>query len=72
MVVTQHNPETNEQELVRVNPFKLKKEEGSKLYFELKSTPSQSGNLQLGFRVYPENKELPHRMDFAYVRWISF
>jgi len=72
MVVTQLNPETNEQELVRVSPFKLKKEEGSKLYFELESTPSQSGNLQIGFRIYPENKELPHRMDFAYIRWISF
>jgi len=72
MVVTKHNPETNEQELVRINPFKLKKEEGSKLYFELESTPSQSGNLQIGFRIYPDNKELPHRMDFAYIRWISF
>lgn len=71
MVVTKQNPETHQQELVRVSPFTLKKEEGSKLYFELKTTPSQSGNLKIAFRVYPENKELPHRMDFAYVRWIQ-
>ena len=47
------------------------KEEGSKLFFELKTTPSEAGNHKIGFRVYPINKELPHRMDFAYVRWIQ-
>ena len=47
------------------------KEEGSKLYFELKATPTVAGNHRIGFRVHPENKELPHRMDFAYVRWIQ-
>ena len=47
------------------------KEEGSKLYFQLETTPSESGTHKIGFRVYPENKELPHRMDFAYVRWIQ-
>ncbi len=71
MVVTRPNPETKEQELLVVHKFQLKKEEGSKLYFELVSAPDISGDLQVGFRVYPENKDLPHRMDFAYVRWIQ-
>ncbi|MDH6534952.1 alpha-glucan family phosphorylase [Parabacteroides sp. 52] len=71
LVVTQENPETHTMELVQVHKFDLKKEEGSKLYFEKIATPDQSGNLKLGFRVYPENKDLPHRMDFAYVRWIQ-
>lgn len=47
------------------------KEEGSKLFFKLTTTPSEAGNHKIGFRVYPVNKELPHRMDFAYVRWIQ-
>lgn len=72
MVVTRENLETKEAELYEVHKFKLMKEEGSKLFFELKSNPEISGNLNVGFRVYPENKELPHRMDFAYVRWIEF
>lgn len=71
MVVTRDNIETHTQELVTTHKFELKKEEGSKLYFELKATPDLSGELKLGFRVYPENKDLPHRMDFAYVRWIQ-
>ncbi|MCC8144526.1 MAG: alpha-glucan family phosphorylase [Tannerellaceae bacterium] len=70
MVVTKENPETHEDELFLVNEFKLMKEEGSKLFFELKMTPHESGMHKMGFRVYPSNKDLPHRMDFAYVRWI--
>lgn len=71
MVVTKENIDTKEQELFVVHKFVLKKEEGSKLFFELKTAPDISGNVQVGFRVYPENKDLPHRMDFAYVRWIQ-
>jgi len=71
MVVTRDNIETHNQELVMTHKFILKKEEGSKLYFELKAAPDVSGDLKVGFRVYPENKDLPHRMDFAYVRWIQ-
>lgn len=71
MVVTRENTETKEEELVRINKFKLVKEESGKLYFELKAAPDMSGNIKLGFRVYPENPELPHRMDFAYMRWLQ-
>lgn len=70
MVVTRDNFETKQQELHELHKFTLKKEEGSKLYFELVANPDLSGNLRIAFRVYPDNKELPHRMDFAYVRWI--
>lgn len=71
MVVTNDNADTHTLELVKVETFELKKEEGSKLYFELKVAPSYAGIKKLGFRVYPVNPELPHRMDFAYVRWIQ-
>ncbi len=71
MVVSKENPETKELELLTSYPFELKKEEGSKLYFELKVASTEAGVHKIGFRVYPLNKELPHRMDFAYVRWIS-
>ncbi|MCD7930660.1 MAG: alpha-glucan family phosphorylase [Tannerellaceae bacterium] len=70
MVVTKENPETNQLDFIDSHPFELKKEEGSKLYFEIKATSNEAGVHKLGFRVHPENKDLPHRMDFAYVRWI--
>ena len=71
MVVTKENPDNHQLELLTTEQFKLMKEEGSKLFFELKTTPSEAGLHKMGFRVYPVNKELPHRMDFAFVRWIQ-
>ena len=71
VVVTKENSENHQLELLYTKQFELKKEEGSKLFFELKTTPSEAGIHKMGFRVYPVNKELPHRMDFAYIRWIQ-
>jgi hypothetical protein len=28
-----------------------------------------SGAYKIGFRLFPKNANLPHRMDFAYTRW---
>ena len=71
MVVAKENPEKHELNFVNSFQFELKKEEGSKLYFALKFTPSEAGDHKVCFRVFPQHKELPHRMDFAYVRWIQ-
>lgn len=71
MVVTKENPDNHQLELLATEQFKLIKEEGSKLFFELKTASSETGLHKMGFRVYPVNKELPHRMDFAFVRWIQ-
>ena len=71
MVVTKENPDNHQLELLATEQFKLIKEEGSKLFFELKTASSEAGPHKMGFRVYPVNKELPHRMDFAFVRWIQ-
>ena len=71
IVYTKENPENHQTELVSVVPFTLKKEVGSKLYFELRKKASVYGHMRVGFRVYPVNPKLPHRMDFAYVRWIQ-
>ena len=71
MVVTKENPDNHQLELLATEQFKLIKEEGSKLFFELKTASSEASLHKMGFRVYPVNKELPHRMDFAFVRWIQ-
>lgn len=72
IVFTRENPENLKTEFVGSIPFKLVKEEGTKLYFELKETSVRFGHLKAGIRVYPVNEQLPHRMDFAYMRWIQF
>lgn len=71
MVVTKEDMEKHIPVIVLKEEFKLMKEEGSKLFFELKVTPTEAGTQRIGFRVFPKNAELPHRMDFAYIRWIQ-
>ena len=60
----------NENKYLGKRELKLIKREGSKLYFELTDKITVVGTHKYAFRVYPYNKDLPHRMDFAYVRWI--
>ena len=38
-------------------------------YFELDYTLMNAGIYKYSFRMYPKNPDLPHRQDFAYVRW---
>jgi len=71
LVVARENTENHKLEFVSTRPFQLKKEEGAKLYFELKNTTTEIGHLKVGVRAYPYNEKLPHRMDFAYVRWLE-
>lgn len=55
-----------------VKEFNLMRTEGTKLFFELKHQLSQSGLFRMGFRMFPHNTDLPHRMNFCYVRWLPF
>jgi starch phosphorylase len=57
-------------DFVKVHPMHLDKEEGSKLYFSIDVKSSQAGPFRFGLRIFPDNKDIPHRMDFAYVKWI--
>lgn len=60
----------NNDKLYTVKELDLVKAEGSKLTFETEYQLDYAGNLKFGFRMFPKNELLPHRMDFAYVRWL--
>ena len=70
-IITKEDPEKHEPKIVDKYEFKLVKEEGTKMFFELKATPVEAGSHKIGFRMFPKNPNLPHRMDFAFVRWIQ-
>ena len=59
-------------ENVKIYKLNLDKTEGSKVYYSLESKASEAGPFKFGVRIYPDNSDLPHRMDFAYVKWINF
>ena len=70
-IITKEDTEKHEPKIVDKYEFKLVKEEGTKMFFELKATPVEAGSQKIGFRMFPKNPNLPHRMDFAFVRWIQ-
>ncbi len=62
--------ENGVEHLHTVVPFKVVKEEGPILTYELHERLQDPGVYRYAFRLYPINPNLPHRQDFAYVRWI--
>jgi phosphorylase/glycogen(starch) synthase len=44
--------------------------EGSSVRYVLDTAPPHAGSYDFALRVYPRNDKLPHRMDFALVKWI--
>jgi starch phosphorylase len=50
-------------------PLEVVKKEGNLYTFQLTTSPDLAGSFKIAFRMYPKNKNLPYRQDFAYVRW---
>ncbi len=50
--------------------FKLVATDGNVNTYHLKDKINDSGIFRYGFRIYPWNCNLPHRQDFAYMKWI--
>lgn len=65
-----YNTQDGANSLVERLPFKVIKEDGNIVTYELESRIKDPGVLRYGFRIYPWNTELPHRQDFAFTRWI--
>ena len=64
------DPATNT-ETVKIYTLNLDRKEGTKEYYSLDINVSEAGTFKYGLRIFPNNKALPHRMDFAYVRWLD-
>ncbi len=70
LVSVQGDP--NEEGAIRVvRPFKVVKQEGNLYTFELKFQSNHAGAYKCCVRMFPKNKYLPHRQDFAYVKWLD-
>ncbi len=57
--------------LVETNPLTLESREGSRETFVLSERITRPGSYRFALRILPHHSELPHRMDFAYVRWVN-
>ena len=60
-----------EEYVFSVEPLNMVKKEGNNFTFEVTLSPKQAGQYKSAVRMYPYNKDLPHRQDFCYVKWLE-
>ncbi len=70
VVVIDHDNLHKGPQFIEAFEFDLVKTEGSRLYFETAQSLNDPGTHQYGLRVFPKHPGLPHRNDFAYMKWI--
>ena len=55
--------------VVSTHELKIETAEGNRVVYTLDITPERTGSYDVALRVFPKNAKLPHRMDFALVKW---
>ncbi len=60
-----------EERVFSVEPLQMTGHEGNNYTFEAELTPKQFGQYKSAVRMYPKNKNLPHRQDFCYLKWLE-
>ncbi len=60
-----------EERIFSIEPLKMTGKEGNNYTFEATMSPRQAGIYKSAIRMYPKNKDLPHRQDFCYVKWLE-
>ena len=69
--VNVYTDENGEDRIFSVEPLKMVKAEGNNYTFEATLAPKQAGLYKSAVRLYPKNKNLPHRQDFCYIKWLE-
>lgn len=54
-----------------VQPLDVVKREGNIFTFHTEYVMNNAGSFRICYRMYPKHEELPHRQDFAYVKWLA-
>ena len=60
-----------EERVYNVEPLEVTGKEGNNYTFEATLYPQRFGVYKSAVRMYPKNKNLPHRQDFCYVKWLD-
>ena len=54
-----------------VEPFAMVKKEGNLFTFNIDYSVNNAGSFKVCYRIFPKHEELPHRQDFAFVKWLA-
>ncbi|MBQ0062955.1 MAG: alpha-glucan family phosphorylase [Prevotella sp.] len=71
MVLISEAPDANGRQFGKAIPFTVTSHEGNLYTFEAEFEPLKVGAFRYAVRMFPKNVNLPHRMDFCYVKWIG-
>ena len=69
MVIAQQIVGGGKVNVTRTIGLKHTKTDGSRVTYALDYVPGEAGTFDVALRLYPYNPHLPHRMDFALVKW---
>ena len=71
LVILKNDQSKSDHVVNSIHPFKMVKQEGNLYTFEVELEPDKAGSYKTCVRMYPKHDFLPHRQDFAYVKWID-
>ncbi len=69
--VNVYTDKNGEERVYNIEPLEVTGREGNNYIFEANLTPKRFGQYKSAIRMYPKNKNLPHRQDFCYVKWFD-
>jgi len=69
-VLTKYDIKKDKYMFVSSQEIPLVKEVGTKLYFKMEYTMTESDDFRYSYRLFPKHPDMSHRMDFACVRWL--
>ena len=69
--VNVHINKEGEERIFSIEPLKMVGHEGNNYIFEATLAPQQAGQFKSAIRMYPKHKDLPHRQDFCYIKWLE-
>ena len=70
MVITENGKESSP-DLIECLPFTVEKIEGQIITYKLELNLMNAGAFGYAIRIVPNHKELPHRQDFHYLKWVQ-
>ncbi|WP_315578610.1 alpha-glucan family phosphorylase [Hoylesella oralis] len=71
LVTLKNEQSGDEREIFSIHPFEVVAHDGNNYTFEAVIEPDEAGAFRTCVRMYPKNKNLPHRQDFCYVKWLE-
>jgi glycogen phosphorylase/synthase len=57
-------------DMIEVQELELIETKGSLAYYRIQIYPTRAGAFNYGIRIFPKHREMPHRQDLGFVRWL--